>query len=160
MTIRGKATPEDMLKFIRGYIASNNEAPTIAEIGRQFQMRSSASVHATLTALERQGKITRVPNISRNIRLTDEKEQIAVESPQYGDRRSSRRFYSDRRVAPRDRRRTYPGGGRSERGKALTPSPPPAWNRARPFFIVLVSCNVGAALGIFAGIAIARALWL
>lgn len=71
MTIRGKATPEDMLKFIRGYIASNNEAPTIAEIGRQFQMRSSASVHATLTTLERQGKITRVPNISRNIRLED-----------------------------------------------------------------------------------------
>ena len=40
-----------IFEFIRRYIDSNQEAPTIAEIGRQFQMRSSASVHAVLTAL-------------------------------------------------------------------------------------------------------------
>lgn len=79
MTIRGKATPEDMLKFIRGYIASNHEAPTIAEIGRRFNMTSTQSVHSTLTRLEQQGKITRVPNISRNIRLVGTAQESSSE---------------------------------------------------------------------------------
>jgi SOS regulatory protein LexA len=56
-------------EFIRRYIDSNHEAPTIAEIGRQFQMRSSASVHAVLTALEREGLIKRIPNVSRGIQI-------------------------------------------------------------------------------------------
>ena len=56
-------------EFIRRYIESNHEAPTIAEIGRQFQMRSSASVHAVLTALEREGLIKRIPNVSRGIQI-------------------------------------------------------------------------------------------
>ena len=60
--------------FIRRYIESNHEAPTIAEIGRQFQMRSSASVHAVLTALEREGLIKRIPNVSRGIQIVQQKE--------------------------------------------------------------------------------------
>jgi len=56
-------------EFIRRYIDSNQEAPTIAEIGRQFQMSSSASVHAVLTALEREGLIKRIPNVSRGIQI-------------------------------------------------------------------------------------------
>src|ERR1044071_860924 len=56
-------------EFIRRYIDSNQEAPTIAEIGRQFQMRSSASVHAVLTALEREDLIKRIPNVSRGIQI-------------------------------------------------------------------------------------------
>jgi len=58
-----------IFEFIRRYIDSNHEAPTIAEIGRQFQMRSSASVHAVLTALEREGLIKRIPNVSRGIQI-------------------------------------------------------------------------------------------
>ena len=61
-------------EFIRRYIESNHEAPTIAEIGRQFQMRSSASVHAVLTALEREGLIKRIPNVSRGIQIVQQKE--------------------------------------------------------------------------------------
>src|ERR671926_1621807 len=61
-------------EFIRRYIDSNQEAPTIAEIGRQFQMRSSASVHAVLTALEREGLIKRIPNVSRGIEIVQQKE--------------------------------------------------------------------------------------
>ena len=61
-------------EFIRRYIESNQEAPTIAEIGRQFEMRSSASVHAVLTALEREGLIKRTPNISRGIQIVQQKE--------------------------------------------------------------------------------------
>jgi repressor LexA len=60
--------------FIRGYMESNHEAPTIAEIGKQVQMRSSASVHAALTALEREGLIKRTPNISRGIQIVEQKE--------------------------------------------------------------------------------------
>ena len=56
-------------EFIRRYIESNHEPPTIAEIGRQFQMSSSASVHAILVALEREGLIKRIPNVSRGIEI-------------------------------------------------------------------------------------------
>jgi len=62
-------------EFIRRYIDSNQEAPTIAEIGRQFQMRSSASVHAVLTALEREGLIKRVPNVSRGIQIVQQQKE-------------------------------------------------------------------------------------
>ena len=63
-----------IFEFIRRYIESNHEAPTIAEIGRQFQMRSSASVHAVLTALEREGLIKRIPNVSRGIQIVEQGE--------------------------------------------------------------------------------------
>src|SRR6267378_1367228 len=56
-------------EFIRRYIESNKEPPTIAEIGRQFQMSSSASVHGILSALEREGLIKRIPNVSRGIEI-------------------------------------------------------------------------------------------
>lgn len=55
--------------FIRGYIESNEEPPTIAEIGKHFQISSSASVHGILLALEREGLIKRTPNISRGIQI-------------------------------------------------------------------------------------------
>jgi repressor LexA len=57
--------------FIRRYLESNKEAPTIAEIGRQFQMRSSASVHQVLIVLEDAGMIEKVPNVARGIKLTE-----------------------------------------------------------------------------------------
>ena len=63
-----------IFEFIRRYIESNQEPPTIAEIGRQFQMRSSASVHAVLVALEREGLIKRIPNVSRGIQIVQEQE--------------------------------------------------------------------------------------
>ena len=56
-------------EFIRGYIESNEEPPTLAEIGRHFRISSSASVHGILSALEREGLIKRTPNISRGIAL-------------------------------------------------------------------------------------------
>ena len=59
--------------FIRRYRDSNYEAPTIAEIGRHFQLRSSASVHGILLALEREGLIKRIPNVSRGIEIVQQK---------------------------------------------------------------------------------------
>jgi len=61
-----------VFEFIRRYIESNHEPPTIAEIGRQFQMSSSASVHAILIALEREGLIKRTPNVSRGIQIVEQ----------------------------------------------------------------------------------------
>ena len=66
-------------EFIRRYIDSNQEPPTIAEIGRQFEMRSSASVHAVLLALEREGFIKRIPNVSRGIEIIQQRESSSEE---------------------------------------------------------------------------------
>ena len=68
-----------IFEFIKRYIDSNQEPPTIAEIGRQFQMRSSASVHAVLTALEREGLIKRTPNVSRGIQIVQQSESSGEE---------------------------------------------------------------------------------
>jgi repressor LexA len=59
-------------EFIRRYIESNEEPPTIAEIGKHFQISSSATVHGILSALEREGLIKRTPNISRGIQIVQE----------------------------------------------------------------------------------------
>jgi len=67
-----KVQPQRVLDFIRRYYQSNHETPTMAEIGRQFDLRSSASVHQILTKLEEEGSITRVPNVSRGVRVSRE----------------------------------------------------------------------------------------
>ena len=72
MPVTGKQ--RRIFEFIKRYIDSNQEPPTIAEIGRQFQMRSSASVHAVLRALEREGLIKRTPNVSRGIEIVQQSE--------------------------------------------------------------------------------------
>jgi repressor LexA len=56
-------------EFISRYQEIHHQPPTIAEIGRQFQMTSPASVHSILSALEREGFIKRIPNVSRGIEL-------------------------------------------------------------------------------------------
>src|SRR2546423_7665937 len=55
--------------YITNYFESNQEPPTLAEIGRQFGMTSLASVHNVLSILEREGLIRRIPNVSRGIEL-------------------------------------------------------------------------------------------
>lgn len=56
-------------EFIKRYVESNEEPPTIAEIGKHFQISSSASVHGILSALEREGLIKKTPNVSRGIQI-------------------------------------------------------------------------------------------
>ncbi len=63
------ARQRQVYQFIARYIEENNQPPTIAEIGKQFKMSSSASVHSILSALEREGLIKRIPNVSRGIEL-------------------------------------------------------------------------------------------
>ena len=63
------ARQRQVYEFICRYLETNNQPPTIAEIGGHFQMTSSASVHSILSALEREGLIKRIPNVSRGIEL-------------------------------------------------------------------------------------------
>jgi repressor LexA len=56
-------------EFICRHMEAQQQPPTIAEIGKQFRMSSSASVHSILSALEREGLIKRIPNVSRGIEL-------------------------------------------------------------------------------------------
>lgn len=61
--------------FISRYFNMHKEAPTMAEIGRELGLSSSASVHKVVSVLEREGLIRRIPNVSRGIELV--KDQTA-----------------------------------------------------------------------------------
>ncbi|MCA1604714.1 MAG: transcriptional repressor LexA, partial [Acidobacteria bacterium] len=63
------ARQRQVYEYICRFIDTQDQPPTIAEIGKQFQMSSSASVHSILSALEREGLIKRIPNVSRGIEL-------------------------------------------------------------------------------------------
>jgi repressor LexA len=74
------ARQRQVFEFISRFIEVHKQPPTIAEIGRHFKMSSSASVHNIISALEREGLITKIPNVSRGIEIvkqentTDESE--------------------------------------------------------------------------------------
>jgi len=57
--------------YVRHYFDIHQEPPTIAEIGKQLGMSSSASVHQILSILEREGLIRRIPNASRGIEIIE-----------------------------------------------------------------------------------------
>ena len=58
--------------YISRYADAHQETPTIAEIGKQFGMSSSASVHQILSILEKEGLIKRIPNVSRGIEIVQQ----------------------------------------------------------------------------------------
>lgn len=66
------ARQKRVLEYIQHYFEVNQEAPTIAEIGKEFGMTSSASAHHVVSILEREGMIRRIPNVSRGIELIAE----------------------------------------------------------------------------------------
>jgi repressor LexA len=61
-----------VLDYLKRYYDAHQEAPTIAEIGKEFGMTSSASAHHVVSILEREGLIRRIPNVSRGIELVDD----------------------------------------------------------------------------------------
>lgn len=63
------ARQRQVYEYICRYAENQKQPPTIAEIGKQFQMTSPASVHSILSALEREGLIKRIPNVSRGIEI-------------------------------------------------------------------------------------------
>ena len=77
------ARQKRVLDYIKHYFELNQEAPTMAEIGKEFGMTSSASAHNVVAILEREGFIRRIPNVSRGIELvteaaTEEKYEIPL----------------------------------------------------------------------------------
>lgn len=73
-----------VLDYMKHYFDVNQEAPTIAEIGKEFGMSSSASVHHVVSTLEREGFIRRIPNVSRGIELVEEGTSERHEIPLLG----------------------------------------------------------------------------
>jgi len=78
------ARQRQVYDFIFRYVEAHKLPPTIAEIGKQFQMSSSASVHSILSALERAGLIKRIPNVSRGIEIIKQEDQDNNEIPLLG----------------------------------------------------------------------------
>jgi repressor LexA len=61
----------EVLDFIRDKIRNRGYGPTVREIGDEFEISSPNGVVCHLKALEKKGLITREPNMSRAIQLTD-----------------------------------------------------------------------------------------
>ncbi len=62
---------KDIYEFLRDKIVHRGYGPTVREIGTQFGIRSPNGVMCHLKALEKKGLITREPNMSRAIQLTN-----------------------------------------------------------------------------------------
>ena len=62
----------EILSFIQRYRREHGSAPTIREIGRQFEISSTNGVRYYLNLLEKAGYITRTGGISRGIGSTEE----------------------------------------------------------------------------------------
>ena len=62
----------EVYEFIRDKIHTRGYGPTVREIGSQFKISSPNGVMCHLKALEKKGLITREPNMSRAIMLTDD----------------------------------------------------------------------------------------
>src|SRR5215210_4347156 len=58
-------------EFIKDKIRGRGYGPTVREIGENFEISSPNGVMCHLKALEKKGIITREPNMSRAIQLTD-----------------------------------------------------------------------------------------
>ena len=61
----------EIFDFIREKIGGRGYGPTVREIGEAFEINSPNGVMCHLKALEKKGLITREPNMSRAIQLTD-----------------------------------------------------------------------------------------
>ncbi|MFT4579100.1 MAG: repressor LexA [Nitrospinales bacterium] len=59
----------EIYEYLKGHIRSRGYAPSIAEIGKQFDLRSPATVHKHLSHLEEKGLIRKQQNLSRAIEV-------------------------------------------------------------------------------------------
>ncbi len=76
---------KQLYDYIDDFIARNGYAPTLEEIGEQFELSSLATVHKHLTNLEEKGLIKRKWNFSRAIELVPQQKKAgAIELPLLG----------------------------------------------------------------------------
>ena len=62
----------EIYEYLKEHIRSRGYAPSIAEIGKRFQLSSPATVHKHLTHLEEKGLIRKEHNLSRAIEVVKE----------------------------------------------------------------------------------------
>ncbi len=62
----------EIYEYLRNHIRSRGYAPSIAEIGKQFDLSSPATVHKHLSHLEEKGLIRKQQNLSRAIEVIPE----------------------------------------------------------------------------------------
>lgn len=62
----------EIYQFLKEHIEGKGYAPSIAEIGKQFKLRSPATVHKHLSHLESKHLIRKHQNLSRAIEIIDE----------------------------------------------------------------------------------------
>lgn len=60
---------KEIFDFLHRFVEARGKAPTIAEVQSYFKLKSPSTVHHMLSALERGGKIRRIPNASRGIEI-------------------------------------------------------------------------------------------
>lgn len=61
---------EEMFEYIRKVLLDRGVSPSVREIGKAVNLKSTSSVQYNLDALEDAGYIVRDPNLKRTIRLT------------------------------------------------------------------------------------------
>lgn len=75
----------EIYDYLCRFVEARGFAPTIAEIREHFGVKSPATVHQLLSALEREGLIRRIPNASRGLELVrQEAEASEYEIPLLG----------------------------------------------------------------------------
>ncbi len=62
----------EIYEYLKEHIRSRGYAPSIAEIGKQFDLSSPATVHKHLSHLEEKGLIRKQQNLSRSIEVVPE----------------------------------------------------------------------------------------
>ena len=99
----------EVYDFVARFIEQRGFAPTMAEIGEQFGLRSPATVHQLLSALESEGLIRRVPHASRAIELVEQSTpELSGEIPLLGTVAAGRDGVPNR-VGPTVQPDTRPG---------------------------------------------------
>ena len=66
----------EIYQFLQEHIQDKGYAPSIMEIGKEFDLNSPATVHKHLTHLEAKGLIRKQHNLSRSIELNEEPERV------------------------------------------------------------------------------------
>lgn len=64
---------KEILEFLNTYMSENGHAPTLVEIAKHLGVRSLATVHEHLQALQKKGLIKRSGGVKRTIELVEKK---------------------------------------------------------------------------------------
>ena len=75
----------EIYEYLRDHIRSRRYAPSIAEIGKQFNLSSPATVHKHLLHLEEKGLIRKKQNLSRAIEVVPDSGNALLSYPLMGE---------------------------------------------------------------------------